>query len=131
LAEYVSEGNFPHPKTYYLIKQLLQTVDDKDFLVLDSFAGSGTTGQAVMDLNKDDNGSRNFILVEMEESVAKNVTAKRLEVAIEKNSYKDGFEFSKLEKALFNAKGQINGACSYDELACVCLFHRDTYKYKS
>ncbi len=122
LAEYVPGGVFPHPKTYHLIKQLLQTVDAKDFLVLDSFAGSGTTGQAVMDLNKDDSGSRNFILVEMEESVAKNVTAKRLKVAIEKNSYEDGFEFSKLEKALFNAKGQINEACTYDELATYVYF---------
>jgi adenine-specific DNA-methyltransferase len=122
LAEYVPGGVFPHPKTYNLIKHLLQTIEGDDFIVLDSFAGSGTTGQAVMELNQNDKGKRKFILVELEESVAKSVTSKRLQKAIEQKSYHDGFAYCKLEKPLFNEKGQINEQCTYEELASYIYF---------
>ena len=58
---------FDHPKTYRLIKNLVSTVDGKDFIVLDFFAGSGTTGQAIVELNKEDGGNRKFILVQIPE----------------------------------------------------------------
>ena len=63
--------------------RIFQIGADKDSLVLDSFAGSGTTGHAVLDLNKADGGSRRFILVEMEEAICQTVTAQRLTRAIE------------------------------------------------
>jgi adenine-specific DNA-methyltransferase len=56
---------FEYPKPSNLIKYLLQIGSDKDSLILDFFAGSGTTAHAVMKLNKEDGGKRKFILVEM------------------------------------------------------------------
>lgn len=53
---------FDYPKPVGLIKVLLDAVLNKDAIVLDFFAGSGTTGQAVMELNEEDGGGRQFIL---------------------------------------------------------------------
>ena len=55
---------------------------DKNSVVMDFFAGSGTVGHAVVDLNKEDGGARTFILVSNGESnICKNVTVKRMEKA--------------------------------------------------
>lgn len=113
---------FNYPKPVNLIKNLIQISTKKKDIVLDSFAGSGTTGHAVLELNKDDGGERNFILVEMEDKVAKKVTAERVKRVIKKHKSKDGFEYCELKKPLFNEKGQINEACSYDELASYIYF---------
>jgi adenine-specific DNA-methyltransferase len=56
------EAPFSNPKNTGLIKLLLTLFDKKDILVLDFFAGSGTTGQAVLEQNKIDGGQRKFIL---------------------------------------------------------------------
>ena len=54
---------FNYPKPSALIKYLIRNTNKKDALVLDFFAGSGTTGHAVLELNKEDGGNRRFILV--------------------------------------------------------------------
>ena len=54
---------FENPKSPELIKHIIKIAEKKDSIVLDFFAGSGTTGQAVMELNKQDNGKRQFILI--------------------------------------------------------------------
>ena len=56
-----------NPKSVNLIKAFIQISSDKDDLVMDFFAGSGTTGHAVWDLNKEDGGNRKFILVQIDE----------------------------------------------------------------
>ncbi len=56
---------FTTPKPVDLIKRIVQLSTDEDDLILDSFAGSGTTAQAVMQLNKEDSGNRRFILVQI------------------------------------------------------------------
>ncbi|MGE0811464.1 MAG: site-specific DNA-methyltransferase [Immundisolibacter sp.] len=66
------------PKPSRLIQRLLQIATDKDSLVLDSFAGSGTTAHAVLKQNAEDGGNRRFILVEMDDAIARNVTAERV-----------------------------------------------------
>lgn len=68
---------FDYPKPPSLIKSLLNQVCDKDDIILDSFAGSGTTGQAVLELNKADGGNRKFILIELED-YANDITAERI-----------------------------------------------------
>ena len=70
---------FTNPKPSGLIKKLIQAVtyNDKNAIILDSFAGSGTTAHAVLDLNKEDGGNRKFILVECED-YANNITAERV-----------------------------------------------------
>ncbi|MBV5299960.1 MAG: site-specific DNA-methyltransferase [Rhodoferax sp.] len=69
---------FDTPKPTSLIQRVLRLVTDKDSLILDSFAGSGTTGHAVLKQNAEDGGTRQFILVEMDATIAKNVTAERV-----------------------------------------------------
>ncbi|MFW2451351.1 site-specific DNA-methyltransferase [Staphylococcus cohnii] len=58
---------FDYPKSINTVKQMLSLVGNKDGLILDFFAGSGTTGQAVMQLNKEDEGNRRFILCTLDE----------------------------------------------------------------
>ncbi len=60
-----------------MIRRILQLSTDKDSIVLDSFAGSGTTAQSVSQANKEDGGNRKFILVEMED-YANDITAERV-----------------------------------------------------
>jgi adenine-specific DNA-methyltransferase len=68
---------FDYPKPTRLINRILQIATDKNSIILDSFAGSGTTGHAVVNLNKADGGNRKFILIEMED-YAESVTAERV-----------------------------------------------------
>ena len=59
---------FDTPKPSRLIKRMVQIATDKDDIILDFFSGSATTAQAVMQQNSDDNGSRQFILVQLPEA---------------------------------------------------------------
>ena len=68
---------FDYPKSDLLIKRLIELGTDKDSIVLDSFAGSGTTAHAVLALNKENGGNRKFILIECED-YADTITAERV-----------------------------------------------------
>ncbi|OGS17156.1 MAG: DNA methylase [Elusimicrobia bacterium RIFOXYA2_FULL_50_26] len=68
---------FANPKPTDLLKHLFNMATDKQGIILDSFAGSGTTAHAVLDLNKEDDGNRKFILVETEDYADK-ITAERV-----------------------------------------------------
>ncbi len=113
---------FPNPKPSQLIRTLIQLATEKDSLILDSFAGSGTTGQAVLEQNKKDGGTRKFVLVEMEDEIAKNITAERMKRVIKSRSYADGFEYCELDKPLFNEHGQIEETCDFDQFATYIYF---------
>ena len=117
-------GNpFNTPKPVRLIERIIQLSTNENDIVLDSFAGSGTTGHAVLNLNKKvTNGNRKFILVEMEDDVAKNITAERVKRAIKKYKYKDGFEYCELDKPLFNEDGQIEKTCDFKQFATYIYF---------
>ena len=65
LAALFGGKSFDNPKSTQLIERLIQFVGNEDSFVLDYFAGSGTTGHAVINLNREDGGRRKFILVEM------------------------------------------------------------------
>lgn len=71
------EKKFPSPKALDYVKQIIEMCTEDGDIILDSFAGSGTTGHAVLSLNKDDSGNRKFILVECED-YADQITAERL-----------------------------------------------------
>lgn len=60
---------FDYPKPVDLIKKIIKICSDKDSIILDSFAGSGTTAHAVLDLNNDDGGNRKFICIQMKEEL--------------------------------------------------------------
>jgi len=118
-------------KPVNLIKRLItlcQTKDDD--IVLDSFAGTGTTGQAVLELNKEDSGNRKFILLEMESKICKNITSQRIKKAIRGYSYKSmnfdalggGFQYCVLSKPLFDKDGKIDQDCTFEDLASYIYF---------
>ena len=81
------EKVFDYPKVPSLIEYIINFLCDKDSIILDSFAGSGTTAHAVLNLNKSDCGHRKFILVEMED-YAETITAERVRRVI--NGYGEG-----------------------------------------
>ena len=80
------DNEFPFPKPKELVEFLLSTFERNDLLILDSFAGSGSTADAVMGMNRKDDGSRRFILVEMED-YADNITAERIRRIIKGYNY--------------------------------------------
>ena len=116
------EKIFAYPKPIYLVKKVIQSATNSEDIILDSFAGSGTTGHAVLDLNKEDGRNRKFILVELEDKVAKDITAERVKRSIKKYGYNDGFEYCELDKPLFDENGQINKDCTFEQLANYIYF---------
>lgn len=111
LKEIFGEKVFDYPKTPSLIQYLINFVSDKDSIILDSFAGSGTTAHAVLNLNKEDGGNRKFILVEMED-YAESITAERVKRVINGYSDKEGtggdFSFYELGQTLFDENHYLN-----------------------
>jgi adenine-specific DNA-methyltransferase len=126
---------FDYPKPTKLIKKLIASTRKKNALILDSFAGTGTTGQAVLELNKHDGGNRKFILIELEEKIAKDITAFRLDRVINgfsKALFPQGtqqaFSYLSLNGELFDSKGFINKKAEYADLAAY-IFFTETGKY--
>lgn len=113
--------DFVTPKPTRLIQRILQIATNPGDLVLDSFAGSGTTGHAVLQMNEQDSGNRRFILIEMQPNIAQSVTAERLKRAI--SGYREveglggGFRYCTLGPTLFDAEGQIRTEVTFSELA--------------
>ncbi len=84
LKKILGKDTFSYPKPVELIKHLLRVSTHKDSLILDFFAGSGTTAQAVMELNKEDGGNRKFILgTNNENNICTDVTYKRVKKVID------------------------------------------------
>ncbi len=113
---------FGFSKPSDFLTELLSFATGKDSIILDSFAGSGTTGHAVLKLNQLDSGNRRFILIEMEPDIAQPVAAERLKRVIQ--GYGDveglggGFRYCTLGETLFNAGGQLRqGVVTFDDLA--------------
>lgn len=118
--------NFPTPKPTRLISRFIQIATDKDSIVLDSFAGSGTTGHAVLSANQADGGSRQCVLVEMDPHISTTVTRERLlktSVGYTDSKGKtqpglgSGFRYCKLGRTLLDEFGDINGDVPFTDLA--------------
>lgn len=115
---------FDYPKSVDLIARCFELYSDKNSIILDSFAGSGTTAHAVFNLNKQDGGNRKFILVEMEE-YAETITAERVKRVInwywDKEGTGGGFEFFDLGPALLTNDGLLADEATEDEIrAYIC-----------
>ncbi|HOX99300.1 MAG TPA: site-specific DNA-methyltransferase [Smithellaceae bacterium] len=112
---------FAFPKAPDLVQLIIDQSTDKGSIVLDSFAGSGTTGHAVLAQNAADGGNRRFILVEMENHICRNITTQRL--ARVSQGYKDvpalggGFRYCELGEPLFDERGNIRATVSFADLA--------------
>ena len=109
------EMPFDTPKPYRLIERILRIASDSNSIILDSFAGSGTTAHAVLNMNKTDGGHRKFILVEMMD-YADSITAERVKRVI--SGYGEGknavegtggnFSFYDLGDTLLLSDGNLN-----------------------
>lgn len=106
LKEVMGEKAFPYPKPPSLIKGLLSQATRPGDTVLDFFAGSGTTGQAVLELNAEDGGERRFILCssteattkEPDKNLCRDVCAERIRRVIAANGYDASFAYLQLDK---------------------------------
>jgi len=89
---------FQTPKPIRLIKELVRAASKSDSIILDFFAGSGTTGHAVMELNQEDNGSRKFILVNNNENnICREITYERLKRVIVKEGFRENINYLIIE----------------------------------
>jgi site-specific DNA-methyltransferase (adenine-specific)/adenine-specific DNA-methyltransferase len=77
-----SDSVFVTPKPTRLIRRILDLATGPDSIVLDSFAGSGTTGHAVLEANAADGGNRRFLLIELEQDVVTKIAQPRLQRVI-------------------------------------------------
>ena len=127
LKEILGGEVFDYPKPVFFVKKILRMFDWEAPIVLDSFAGSGTTAQAVLELNKEDGGDRKFILVECED-YADSLTAERVRRVIKgvksaksetmKNGLGGHFAFCSLGKAI-ELEALLRGQVlpSYEQMA--------------
>lgn len=116
-------GDFITPKPALLIERIMQIGSDKDSIILDSFAGSGTTAHAVFNLNKQDGGNRKVILIEMED-YADTITAERVKRVI--NGYGEGtkavegtggsFDYYTLGETLFDEYDNLNESVGVERI---------------
>ena len=123
---------FNNPKPVHLLKDLIGLSTNKDAIILDSYAGSGTTAHAVLTLNKEDGGNRKFILVECED-YAHSTTAERVRRVINgvpdarDASLREGlggsFTYCTLGKPM-EVEGMLTGEAlpSYESLAAYLLY---------
>ena len=107
LIKLLDDKDFSFPKPTDLIKHLVNLHRNKNALVLDFFAGSATTGQAVMKLNQEDGGNRQYILIQLDEPISSSYNSNfkticemaraRIERSIGKYQYNDkGFKYFKV-----------------------------------
>ena len=110
---------FDNPKSHTILKKLIDFCTKDNDIILDFFAGSGTTAHAVMELNQDDEkdgkvGNRKYILVQLPEATEQNseaykagytkisdITKERIKRVIKKLDYKDGFKSYRLDNSNF------------------------------
>jgi len=119
--------DFETPKPVSLIDRIIQISTKPDDVILDSFAGSGTTAHAVLKQNAADGGNRKFILVEMEPGICGDITAERVRRVAggyvnakgEKvEGLGGGFQYCRLSKEpLFDATGAVREDVRFAQLA--------------
>jgi site-specific DNA-methyltransferase (adenine-specific)/adenine-specific DNA-methyltransferase len=127
LDEILDERVFAFPKPLALMQRVISYCAPPGSLVLDSFAGTGTTAHAVLKQNAEDGGNRRFILVEMDDKIARSVTAERVKRVIAGHvngnravvdALGGGFQFCHLSAdPLFDADGQIRSDVTFAQLA--------------
>ncbi len=116
---------FENPKPVELINWILTYNTKEDDIILDSFAGTGTTMHAVNELNKEDGGNRKCILVQMKEdtdiepnkNICEQVTRERNKLAIEKLGYESGFKYLKVGTAIDPEKMLDGQLPTYEQFA--------------
>lgn len=123
IKEIFGSAIFDTPKPVSLIERILKIAAGKNAIVLDGFAGSGTTAHAVMNLNAMDDGNRRFILIESMD-YAETITAERVQRVI--SGYQSGenkvpglgggFDYYTIGEALFNDNETLNESVGIEEI---------------
>jgi len=112
---------FDYPKPTGLIEYLIAMVTGNNFTVLDFFAGSGTTAEAVINSNIKDNGTRKYILAELDKKIVHEICSKRIALTINQKVTqginKHGFRFCELGEPLFDDRGNIRLTVRFPDLA--------------
>ena len=138
LHEIFGQKVFDFPKTPSLIEYIINFLCDKNSIILDSFAGSGTTAHAVLNLNKQDGGNRKFILVEMED-YANDITAERIKRVTkgygkgkkEVEGTGGAFDFYELGLPLFDDKQNLNEKVSIEKIREYIWFSETRTPFKA
>lgn len=101
IKDILGNNPFDYPKSPFLIRRIMEIGSFQDSIILDFFAGSGTTGQAVLELNRQDGGNRSFILATANEvtdttpnGIVSDVTSKRLKRIMTGKCYDGNKDFS-------------------------------------
>lgn len=132
LLKLIFENNVPFdtPKPVGLIERVIKISTNKNSIILDSFAGSGTTAHAVLNLNKQDGGNRKFILVEMED-YAESITAERVKRVMNGYGDKEGtggsFDYYELGEPLFMEDGNLNETVGIEKIRSY-IWYTETQK---
>jgi adenine-specific DNA-methyltransferase len=129
LQNIFNEKNFDYSKPRDLIQFFIDQVCNSSDIVLDSFAGSGTTAHAVLNLNKKDGGNRKYILIELKE-YAQTITAERIKRVIEGYTGSEGtggsFDYYELGEALFTEDSTLNENIEIDKIRKY-IFYTETH----
>lgn len=132
LSEILSDSGFETVKPTKLIERLVFHSTEKDSIVLDSFAGSGTTAHAVLKLNAEDGGNRKFILVEMED-YADIITAERVKRVIQGYGEVEGtggsFDFYEVGEPLMIDK-KLNERVDVEKIRAYIWYTETHTQYK-
>lgn len=105
LKRIFSDFAFDYPKPLSLLSKLLQICHTKQAIILDCFAGSGTTGHAVMKANAEDGGNRRFILcTNNENNICREVTYERIKRVIDKEGYAASLKYYKVDYVPVNER---------------------------
>lgn len=125
ITEIFGEKKFSFPKPSSLIQHLISiaTLTDKSSLILDAFAGSGTTAHAVLKLNESDGGNRRFILIE-ENEYCRTITAERVRIV------GGNFDFYRLGAKISDSEGKINSSVTFEQLANFVWFSATKTPYR-
>ncbi len=118
------ENPFDYPKPIKLIKFILNIATNEGDLILDSFAGSGSTGQSIFEMNEITKIHRKFILIELQSKIAEEITKERLNRYIlnKKNGF--GFRYYQLGESLIK-DNDMNWDLTYEEIAKALFFTFD------
>ncbi|MDD5638622.1 MAG: site-specific DNA-methyltransferase [Candidatus Pacebacteria bacterium] len=115
LKKLLGANLFSYPKSLYAVADTLKIMTSDDDIILDFFAGSGTTGHATLAVNEEDGGERKFILVEQLDNHI-DVCLKRIHKVLQQSSRENDFVYMELAKWNENFVEKIEKAKTKEEL---------------